>query len=632
MYIPRRKREDTLYYRLQEEALQMAQQLCGKVWTDYNPHDPGITILDHLHYALLEVDYELKFPFPDYLPHRQESREPDFRRAGLQSSGELFSPSLTTPADYEKQLRAAFPQIVNCRVWCDPSSRYHICIETLPDSDPIRLQREVTLFYHSRRNLGETLGEIRLGEIRHPEVPAEEENLLSAGPSAAGEELRAWHQGEFVYSSLQNDFPDGYGVNRQGMPCGLEASHRAAILQLKGYLSQYDYVLQAVFSQVNGLSDLLAVDTDLPAYGFTPIDLPDAELLTDLRRMRETVPVDSSYLHRQRSLYLDLLDRMYGEDTRYLLSLSGIPVAAPEEENRRRVRLLRWLPLFNRHRARTWNLLDPASADAVICQTLELLLLPEELSACSLTSLLAKYELRFRNDERFFSDFSCLFPALWQFDPAVEQSGDYQIREVPEVPVRHHDLLLRRYSKYLYFFCHDVVPERFLLSEDDPARYRVATRKGGKDFLLLFRCTDRGDWLPLGFFPEQRTVVSVVACLREFVASVQRQSGSFYLVEHVLLHAAVAEEEPAVSLHEVSFVFPAWHTCFLRQHIWEELIRERLPAHLTPCFHWAGMEQMLRFEELYLPWHGALAGSDTGLQQQLSRQLVQWLHTQENSL
>lgn len=55
------------FLHLREEALDVVRQLAGEVWTDHNLHDPGITILEQLCYALTDLGYRLNFSVPDLL-------------------------------------------------------------------------------------------------------------------------------------------------------------------------------------------------------------------------------------------------------------------------------------------------------------------------------------------------------------------------------------------------------------------------------------------------------------------------------------------------------------------------------------------------------------------------------------
>ena len=69
---------------LQKSAIETIQQLAGNIWTDYNEHDPGVTIMEALNYALTELDYKCSFPLEDYLTGSNEGYHPDdyglFRR------------------------------------------------------------------------------------------------------------------------------------------------------------------------------------------------------------------------------------------------------------------------------------------------------------------------------------------------------------------------------------------------------------------------------------------------------------------------------------------------------------------------------------------------------------------------
>src|SRR3954466_4130119 len=43
------------------------QRLASNSWTDYNVHDPGVTILELLSYALTDLGYRATFPIADLL-------------------------------------------------------------------------------------------------------------------------------------------------------------------------------------------------------------------------------------------------------------------------------------------------------------------------------------------------------------------------------------------------------------------------------------------------------------------------------------------------------------------------------------------------------------------------------------
>lgn len=55
------------YEDFRKEGIRRLEQLAGEQWTDFNPHDPGITILEQLCYALTDLGYRIDFPIEDLL-------------------------------------------------------------------------------------------------------------------------------------------------------------------------------------------------------------------------------------------------------------------------------------------------------------------------------------------------------------------------------------------------------------------------------------------------------------------------------------------------------------------------------------------------------------------------------------
>ena len=49
------------------EGIELVQALSANNWTDYNLHDPGVTILEQLCFALTELGYRAGFPVKDQL-------------------------------------------------------------------------------------------------------------------------------------------------------------------------------------------------------------------------------------------------------------------------------------------------------------------------------------------------------------------------------------------------------------------------------------------------------------------------------------------------------------------------------------------------------------------------------------
>lgn len=62
---------------LRQKGIELLQSLSGETWTDYNIHDPGVTILEQLCFAITDLAYRTDFPIEDLLTnlHGKISRE-----------------------------------------------------------------------------------------------------------------------------------------------------------------------------------------------------------------------------------------------------------------------------------------------------------------------------------------------------------------------------------------------------------------------------------------------------------------------------------------------------------------------------------------------------------------------------
>jgi hypothetical protein len=55
------------YEFLRDKGVTRIQELAGKIWTDYNSHDPGVTILEVLSYAITDLGYRTTFEIKDLI-------------------------------------------------------------------------------------------------------------------------------------------------------------------------------------------------------------------------------------------------------------------------------------------------------------------------------------------------------------------------------------------------------------------------------------------------------------------------------------------------------------------------------------------------------------------------------------
>lgn len=165
MYISRQP-EDDLFADLQKRTLDELQHLSGNVWTDYNPHDPGVTIADIANYALTELAYKLGFDLEDYLTDNN-GRYP-VEKYGLFTDNEVYPVSAVTEDDYRKLILAHFPVIENVKVETDcEQGIYHFRLRLSPFFKGPDITERVRRFFHKHRNLCENVGEVTIEEPKN---------------------------------------------------------------------------------------------------------------------------------------------------------------------------------------------------------------------------------------------------------------------------------------------------------------------------------------------------------------------------------------------------------------------------------------------------------------------------------
>ncbi|MFT4925246.1 MAG: hypothetical protein ACI8WB_001338 [Phenylobacterium sp.] len=105
------------YQCLRREGIDYAQQFCGNSWTDYNAHDPGITILEQLCYGLVDLIYRTDFSVEDQLVNQSSTL--DFEQLGLALPEQILPAQPCTLIDYRQALLDAVDEID--QLWIRPS-------------------------------------------------------------------------------------------------------------------------------------------------------------------------------------------------------------------------------------------------------------------------------------------------------------------------------------------------------------------------------------------------------------------------------------------------------------------------------------------------------------------------------
>ena len=76
---------------LRKEAIVNTQKISGDIWTDYNAHDPGVTILEQFSYALTDISFRTNLDIETILFHEGD-KQSTLKKHALISPEIAFSP------------------------------------------------------------------------------------------------------------------------------------------------------------------------------------------------------------------------------------------------------------------------------------------------------------------------------------------------------------------------------------------------------------------------------------------------------------------------------------------------------------------------------------------------------------
>lgn len=160
---------------LRQRGVTLLQDLSKAQWTDYNLHDPGVTLLELLCYGLTDLLYRSQFDVADYLANEQGSI--DYAQHALYAPQQAFPNRAVTDVDLCKCIYDRIPEVED--VWINSHhhrnsvkglfSVYVKPRESLFQQDPAplneerhRLREQVFAQITSERNLCRDLLEIHI--------------------------------------------------------------------------------------------------------------------------------------------------------------------------------------------------------------------------------------------------------------------------------------------------------------------------------------------------------------------------------------------------------------------------------------------------------------------------------------
>ena len=240
--------DDMSFDFLRKKGIEYIESLGSRFWTDYNTHDPGITILEVLCYAITDLGMRINLPIEDLLSNISSPIDEQFFTAS-----EILPTQAVTALDYRKILIDIDPQrIKNCWLQKTTKKLFINCKEgrislkkedfsetpdtfiketeikgyynILVDFDEKDLAQKVILKnkiiekFHENRNLCEDVLEVKEIEIQPIAVCA----LIEITPEANEEyihalitlELEKYLSPSMKYYSLAEMFEKGYSSDQ----------------------------------------------------------------------------------------------------------------------------------------------------------------------------------------------------------------------------------------------------------------------------------------------------------------------------------------------------------------------------------------------------------------------------------
>ena len=168
--------------------------------------------------------------------------------------------------------------IKDCHNPDDEADEWLICVE--PGKKPIRCADSAYSYFKSVLpvNLNKKRVDLYLDAIKKAEKEAEENAKIGMEIAVP----QGIYPGTSETTTIQNDFPDTYGIGRNGLPAQVPTARKAQAKQLKAYLLFFDQVLATYFAHLEKVKDQLSVNHQLKQTYFT-------QAVQDIRDFEELV-------------------------------------------------------------------------------------------------------------------------------------------------------------------------------------------------------------------------------------------------------------------------------------------------------------------------------------------------------
>jgi hypothetical protein len=461
--------------------------------------------------------------------------------------------------------------------------------------DPARVQRELDRLWAEYRRL-------------YPLTPQYLQHY--AVPEGRSRDVRS-------YYSVQNQYPNTYGINANGLPDNPPLARQAQARQLKGYLLVYDQLLANFFAQLAHVRDLFSTERHLHQtyfYQYLNRTVPDVAplLRKDYRDGLAVLIRSSDPVIARHNRLLDFLLALYGETL-------GLPAVNEEDrsglarghrEIEAKLALLHRLVASTRNRGRGFDYLAPASPVNIAGMEIKcrIQLGMDAHESAAQDNLFAELAIEIVDSETEAS----VGPPLAGYEDYFEQH--FAVPPADSRPAPRDDALhpspLRGQK----------VTRHFLRAAADPDNFRIGALPGSDGIVVVCRSLDQTQWYFIGRYPDHDRAGIVVEQLRAMAGSLDRHARQLYIVEHTLLRFGRVDGDPPQHKPQ-PFVYSFTITAVLPRptdsghgpdsHIAvREVIRQNTPAHIAIEYCFLRFREMRHFKSLYGAWRWALRRRD----------------------
>ena len=607
MFIKKRERTDNFYQELQEKTLERLQELSGDVWTDFNVHDPGVTISDNMNYALFELQYKLELPFHSFIGPNTD----DYASKGILPAEQIFAQSIVTPEDYEQLFLDNIENLESCSVEFNKGFYYiRASVSTRnPAITSENIKEELFVLYHKNRNLCEDL---RWDDIQILTKSAGKRKKREEDSPQIEKMYDLNHSDEPIkihnYLSFQLDFPDVYGIGLRGLPQEASERNKAHVLQLKGYLLMMDFMMANVTEQIQNTPQLISFKDTPPEGTVSLVSIPDVAKVVDRAKFnKNNLLQNAASIQSKKSGFIDILDTLYGEDTAQFFQ----DFQPPKSKINYRAALTEELPELNRNRFRSFNKLSPTESNVVFKELFSLLHGKKIESEIPIRELLKKQGLDLLPDSVFFEQYEVyldIAPISGVFyNPIFNESPQ-------NIPVHEMDWKEEYFPSLqteISLIRRNALFESFLEVGANAGNYRMIQLSENSRWILVFRYPGKEDWMILGSYRTREHLIRSANRFWAFMRFLNPERHLFYLVEHRLLQFAHPDKHGENEGNTLSIIASSrFENEEMHQRL-EQLLRERLPAHLRIKLYQVQPDYIYDFEQIYYKWREALASRKT---------------------